>query len=53
MFCLFHDVLLLGKGGTTVYLGPATRAKPAVGGSVIGCPPALHVLKDTYDHSCY
>lgn len=28
MFCLFHDVLLLGKGGFTVYLGPATRAKP-------------------------
>jgi ABC-type multidrug transport system ATPase subunit len=21
MFCLFHDVLLLGKGGFTVYLG--------------------------------
>jgi ABC-type multidrug transport system ATPase subunit len=27
MFCLFHDVLLLGKGGFTVYLGPATQAK--------------------------
>lgn len=27
MFCLFHDVLLLGKGGFTVYLGPAVRAK--------------------------
>eukprot|EP01050_Picozoa_sp_SAG11_P015623 SAG11_NODE_2047_length_3884_cov_1.573844_5_plen_63_part_00 len=27
MFCLFHDVLLLGKGGFTVYLGPAPRAK--------------------------
>eukprot|EP01048_Picozoa_sp_COSAG05_P020769 COSAG05_NODE_3626_length_1949_cov_1.225946_3_plen_60_part_01 len=26
MFCLFHDVLLLGKGGFTVYLGPATKA---------------------------
>ena len=27
MFCLFHDVLLLGKGGYTVYLGPANKAK--------------------------
>ena len=27
MFCLFHDVLLLGKGGYTVYLGPAVKAK--------------------------
>ena len=27
MFCLFHDVLLLGKGGFTVYLGPAHDAK--------------------------
>ena len=27
MFCLFHDVLLLGKGGFTVYLGPAVKAK--------------------------
>eukprot|EP01052_Picozoa_sp_SAG31_P028503 SAG31_NODE_2757_length_5139_cov_2.828968_3_plen_442_part_00 len=27
MFCLFHDVLLLGPGGTTVYLGPSTAAK--------------------------
>ena len=28
MFCLFDDVLLLGKGGYTVYLGPAVEAKP-------------------------
>ena len=27
MFCLFHDVLLLGKGGFTVYFGPAQDAK--------------------------
>ena len=26
IFEMFHDVLLLGTGGVTVYLGPATRA---------------------------
>jgi len=28
LFTLFDDVLLLGKGGKTVYLGPSTGAKP-------------------------
>jgi len=28
LFCLFDDVLLLGKGGRTVYRGSATGAKP-------------------------
>jgi hypothetical protein len=28
LFTLFDDVLLLGKGGRTVYLGPASGAKP-------------------------
>jgi len=28
LFTLFDDVLLLGKGGQTVYLGPSTGAKP-------------------------
>lgn len=27
LFTLFDDVLLLGKGGQTVYLGPSLRAK--------------------------
>ena len=27
LYCLFHDVLLLGKGGYTVYIGPAVKAK--------------------------
>jgi ABC-type multidrug transport system ATPase subunit len=27
IFCLFHDVLLLGPGGRTVYLGPSVAAK--------------------------
>ena len=26
IFCMFHDVLLLGKGGHTVYLGPSDKA---------------------------
>jgi ABC-type multidrug transport system ATPase subunit len=26
IFCMFHDVLLLGKGGKTVYLGPTEQA---------------------------
>jgi ABC-type multidrug transport system ATPase subunit len=28
LFTLFDDVLLLGKGGKTVYLGPSSEAKP-------------------------
>ena len=26
LYCLFHDVLLLGRGGQTVYLGPSDEA---------------------------
>ena len=38
-FCKFDDVLLLGKGGRTVYLGPTDRMIPYF--SMIGfdCPP--------------
>ena len=28
VFTLFHEVLFLGKGGRTVFLGPATAAVP-------------------------
>lgn len=28
VFSLFHEVLLLGKAGRTVFLGPGTRALP-------------------------
>ena len=48
MFCLFHDVLLLGKGGFTVYLGPAFKAKEyfeSLGYSFPPqCNPADHIM---------
>jgi ABC-type multidrug transport system ATPase subunit len=48
MFCLFHDVLLLGKGGFTVYLGPAYKAKDyfeSLGYSFPPqCNPADHIM---------
>ncbi|CAK0904849.1 unnamed protein product, partial [Prorocentrum cordatum] len=38
LFTLFSDVLLLGKGGRTVYLGPSTGAKVYFEGHGFGMP---------------
>ncbi|XP_065186637.1 uncharacterized protein LOC135817389 [Sycon ciliatum] len=38
IFKMFHSVLLLGKGGRTVYLGPSEKALPYFQGLGFQCP---------------
>jgi ABC-type multidrug transport system ATPase subunit len=38
IFRMFHDVLLLGKGGRTVYLGPSEEALPYFENLGFKCP---------------
>jgi ABC-type multidrug transport system ATPase subunit len=38
IFRMFHDVLLLGKGGRTVYLGPSEEALPYFESLGFTCP---------------
>jgi hypothetical protein len=42
IFCAFDDVLFLGKGGRTVYLGPTAQALPYFEERGIVCPPLVN-----------
>ena len=42
IFCQFHDVLLLGKGGRAVYLGPSEEALEYFESNGLLCPPRVN-----------
>lgn len=42
IFCAFHDVLLLGKGGRAVYLGPSGDALDYFARKGFDCPPRVN-----------
>lgn len=42
IFTMFHDVLLLGKGGRTVYLGPTEEAEAYFASLGFVCPPHVN-----------
>lgn len=42
IFCSFHDVLLLGKGGRTVYLGPSEKALDYFSSIGFECPQRVN-----------
>ena len=42
IFCQFHDVLLLGKGGRAVYLGPSEEALDYFESNGLICPPRVN-----------
>lgn len=42
IFCAFHDVLLLGKGGKAVYLGPSNKAIDYFASIGLECPARMN-----------